>query len=256
MIKFCVLASSSSGNCYFLSTGKTRILIDAGLSKRETLVRLATIGEAENPIDAILITHEHTDHVCGLLPVAKEFGAPVFISRLTAPAISWGEFQPHIELFQAGSSFCVGDLDIDSFTIPHDAVDPVGFAFRSQGIKLAVATDLGYMTDSIRFHLRNANLILLESNHDLDMLKVGPYPWSVKQRVMSRMGHLSNDAACAFLKKDLDTSVDRVVLAHLSENNNHPAIVELLASQALSSRALFTSFTVAEPGKQSCVFAY
>lgn len=256
MVKFCILASSSSGNCYFLSTGKKRILIDAGLSKRETMLRLAAIGEANVPIDAILITHEHTDHVCGLLPIAKEFGAPVFISRLTAPAIAWGDYQPNIELFQAGSSFSIGDIDVDSFTIPHDAVDPVGFAFRSQGVKLAVATDLGYMTDSIRFHLRNSNFVLLESNHDLDMLKVGPYPWSVKQRVMSRMGHLSNEAACEFLKKDLDTSVDRVVLGHLSENNNHPAIVEVMASQALASRALFTTFSVAEPGKQSVVFDY
>ena len=230
--------------------------MDAGLSKKETLQRLAMLGEAGGKIDGILITHEHTDHVAGLIPIAKEFRAPVYVSRLTAPAISWGDFQPQVELFQAGSSFVVGDIDVDSFTIPHDAADPVGFCFRSQGIKISIATDLGYMTDSIRVHLKESNLLLLESNHDLGMLKVGPYPWSVKQRVMSRMGHLSNEAACEFLKKDLDTTVDKVILGHLSENNNHPAIVELMAEQALSNRALFTSFVVSEPGKQSGVFEY
>jgi phosphoribosyl 1,2-cyclic phosphodiesterase len=161
-----------------------------------------------------------------------------------------------VELFQAGTSFCVGDIDVDSFTIPHDAEDPVGFCFRSQGIKIAVATDLGYMTDSIRYHLRGTDLLLLESNHDLEMLKVGPYPWSVKQRVMGRKGHLSNDGACEFIRRDLDSTVSTLVLGHLSENNNHPEIVRLVASQALSGRELFTRLVVQEPGKVSESFTY
>ena len=256
MIKVCILASSSSGNCALVATGRTRVLVDAGLSKRETFQRLAAIGEAPESIDAILITHEHSDHVSGLITLARSLDIPVYLSNLTAPAIAWGEFQPKIELFQSGSSFTVGDIDVSSFTIPHDAIDPVGFCLRSEGIKIGIATDLGYVTDSIRFHLRQTDLLLLESNHDLEMLKVGPYPWSVKQRVMGRKGHLSNDVAGEFIKRDLDTTTSTLVLGHLSENNNHPEIVRLVASQALHGRELFTRLIVAEPGKQTEVFAY
>jgi phosphoribosyl 1,2-cyclic phosphodiesterase len=256
MIKVCILASSSSGNCALVATDRTKVLIDVGLSKRETFQRLAAVGEDPKSIDAILITHEHSDHVAGLVTLARTLNIPVYLSNLTAPTIEWGEFQPKIELFQSGSSFTVGDIDVASFTIPHDAIDPVGFCLRSQGIKIGIATDLGYVTDSIRFHLRSTDLLLLESNHDLDMLKVGPYPWSVKQRVMGRKGHLSNDVAGQFIKRDLDTTISTLILGHLSENNNHPEIVRLVASQALHGRELFTRLVVAEPGKQSEVFCY
>lgn len=232
------------------------MLVDAGLSRRETFARLTAMGKDPKSLSAILVTHEHSDHVTGLVSIAKFLNIPVYLSNLTAPAISWGEYQPKVELFQAGTSFCVGDIDVDSFTIPHDAEDPVGFCFRAQGLKIAVATDLGYMTDSIRFHLLRTDLLLLESNHDLEMLKVGPYPWSVKQRVMGRKGHLSNDVACDFIKRDLDSTVSTLVLGHLSENNNHPEIVRLVASQALNGRELFTKLVVQEPGKVSEIFAY
>jgi phosphoribosyl 1,2-cyclic phosphodiesterase len=161
-----------------------------------------------------------------------------------------------VDHFQAGSRFSIGDIDIDSFTIPHDATDPCGFCFRSQGIKIALATDLGYMPDSVKVHLRGADLLMIESNHDLEMLRIGPYPWSVKQRVMGRNGHLSNDVVREYLKKDLDSSVTTVVLGHLSEHNNHPAIVRLTADQALDGRRLFTRLVIAEPRKQTEVFQY
>ncbi|HEY3739542.1 MAG TPA: MBL fold metallo-hydrolase [Bryobacteraceae bacterium] len=256
MIKVCILASSSSGNCALVATNRTRVLVDAGLSKRETFQRLAAIGEDPKAINAILVTHEHSDHVAGLITLARSLDIPVYLSNLTAPTIAWGEFQPKIELFQSGSTFTVGDIDVSSFTIPHDAIDPVGFCLRSQGIKIGIATDLGYVTDSIRFHLRATDLLLLESNHDLDMLKVGPYPWSVKQRVMGRKGHLSNDVAARFIKSDLDTTTSTLILGHLSENNNHPEIVRLVGSQALHGRELFTRLIVAEPGRQTEVFCY
>lgn len=232
------------------------MLVDVGLSRRETFQRLAALGKDPKSISAILVTHEHSDHVSGLVAIAKFLDVPVYLSGLTAPAIAWGGYQPKIELFQAGTSFCVGDLDVDTFTIPHDAEDPVGFCFRAQGLKVAIATDLGYMTDSIRYHLRRTDLLLLESNHDLEMLKVGPYPWSVKQRVMGRKGHLSNDVACEFIKRDLDSTVSTLILGHLSENNNHPEIVRLVASQALNGRELFTRLVVQDPGKQSEMFVY
>src|SRR5882724_4284668 len=256
MIKVCILASSSSGNCTFIATDRTRVLIDAGLSNRETFQRLASIGVDRKSIDAVLVTHEHSDHVSGLVTLARALNIPVYLSNLTAPTIAWGEFQPKIELFQSGSSFTVGDIDVSSFTIPHDAIDPVGFCLRSQGIKVGIATDLGYVTDSIRFHLRGTDLLLLESNHDLDMLKVGPYPWSVKQRVMGRKGHLSNDVACDFVKRDLDTTISTLILGHLSESNNHPEIVRLCASQALHGRALFTRLVIADPKRATETFTY
>jgi phosphoribosyl 1,2-cyclic phosphodiesterase len=256
IVKVCVLATSSSGNCTFIGTDRTRILVDAGLSRKETLQRLAAIGEDAGSLSAILITHEHSDHIAGLVSLARLLNVPVYLSRLTAPAIPWGKFVPAIEHFQAGTRFAVGDIEIDSFTIPHDAADPVAFAVHAGGVKAAVVTDLGYLPDSIKFHLRGVDLLVLEANHDLDMLKVGPYPWSVKQRVMGRKGHLSNEVACDFIRKDLDTSVTTLVLGHLSENNNHPEIVRLMASQALDGRRLFTKLVVAEPRKQSEVFVY
>ena len=229
-----------------------------GLSKRDVSARLAAIGEQVESLDAILITHEHSDHVSGLVVLARQLNIPVYITRLTAPAIPWGEYSPQLDCFQAGATFTVGDIDVDSFTVPHDAVDPVGFCFRSAGIKIGVVTDLGYVPESIKFHLRGADLLVLESNHDLEMLKVGPYPWSVKQRVMGRKGHLSNEVVSSFIASDLDTSITTLVLGHLSEHNNHPEIVRNMAYQALdrARRTLFTRLVVAEPKGQTEVFCY
>ncbi len=191
------------------------------------------------------------------MTLARQLNIPIFITRLTAPAIPWGEFTPKLDCFQAGMTFSIGDIDIDSFTIPHDAIDPVGFCFRTQGIKVGLVTDLGYLTDSIKFHLRATDLLILEANHDLEMLRVGPYPWSVRQRIMGRMGHLSNDAACDFIRQDLDTAVSTLVLGHLSEHNNHPARVRMEALKALSNRGLFSpQLIVAEPKRQTEVFTY
>ena len=234
------------------------MLVDAGLSKRDVLARLAAIGESAESLDAILISHEHSDHVSGLVALARQLDIPVYITRLTAPSIPWGEYTPKLDCFQAGASFTIGDLDIDSFTVPHDAIDPVGFCFRAHGIKVGVVTDLGYVPDSIKFHLRGADLLILESNHDLEMLKVGPYPWSVKQRVMGRKGHLSNEVVSDFIWRDLDSSVSTLVLGHLSEHNNHPEIVRSMAERALdrARRSLFTRLVVAEPKGQTEVFTY
>ncbi|MBI3210889.1 MAG: MBL fold metallo-hydrolase [Candidatus Solibacter usitatus] len=256
IVKICALASSSSGNSIFVGTDRTRILIDAGLSRRETFLRLAKIGEDPEKLSAILITHEHSDHVGGLVRIAKKLNIPVFLTKLTAPAIDWDGFTPIVETFQAGASFTIGDVEISSFSIPHDAIDPVGYCLKANGVKAGIVTDLGYLPDSIGFHLRGTDFLLMESNHDLDMLKVGPYPWAVKHRVMSRRGHLSNDVVSTFIKETMDSSTATLMLGHLSEHNNHPAIVHLTASQALQSRGLATGLVVAEPGKQSEAFLF
>jgi phosphoribosyl 1,2-cyclic phosphodiesterase len=263
MVRFCVLASGSSGNSAFLATSKTRILIDAGLSVRELTKRLAEIGEKPEDLDAVIVTHEHSDHVSGLARLVRSYtkkkksALPVFVSRLTAPAIDWADLPaPPVEQFQAGSGWTIGNIVVQSFTIPHDAIDPVGFCIHAEGVKIGIATDLGYMPDSIKVHLRRVQLLLLESNHDLEMLKVGPYPWSVKQRVMGRNGHLSNAHTCDYLETDLDNGIQTLILGHLSEHNNHPEIVRLGAAQSLEARGLAPRLVIASQSRPTEVFSY
>jgi phosphoribosyl 1,2-cyclic phosphodiesterase len=254
-----VLASGSSGNAALLATENTRILVDAGLSMRELSKRLTSVGESLDSIDAILVTHEHSDHVSGLAVLARNKGvrATIYMTRLTAPAIDWGARPPaRLEAFQAGSTFQIGDIEVQSFSIPHDAIDPVGYCFEAQGVRIGVATDLGYVPESIKFHLRRTNVLLLEANHDLDMLKVGPYPWSVKQRVMSRVGHLSNLHVSDYLMQDLASCTANLILGHLSEQNNHPAIVQLVAAEALERRGLETRLSIASQTTPSEVFQF
>jgi phosphoribosyl 1,2-cyclic phosphodiesterase len=253
-----VLASGSSGNSSLVATTRTRILIDAGLGVRDLSRRLAASGESLDALDAILITHEHSDHVAGLCRLLRkiEKKIPVYITHHTAPTIDWENCEPVLERFQAGSSFMIGDIAVDSFTIPHDAIDPVGFTFRSFGVKVGIATDLGYIPDSIKYHLRSTDLLLLESNHDIEMLKVGPYPWSVKQRVMGRNGHLSNDVVSDFLSNDLASRTRALILGHLSEHNNHPELVRMSAASALERRGLETRLIIAEQNQPSEVFTF
>ena len=281
-----VLASGSKGNATVIAAGETRLLIDAGLSCRELLRRMAAAGEDAESLDAILITHEHLDHVAGLAVLARRLRIPVFITEPTHRAwaraltpkttmsyAKWLELRqqekageegavltmeavaeeegvdepvvkadptalPAVEYFRAGHRFCIGEIDIDPFTIPHDAADPCGFVFhaRTESIRMAIATDLGYIPPNVKQALRDVDVLLLESNHDLEMLKDGPYPWSVKQRVLSRVGHLSNAAAAEFLERDYDGGAHTIVLGHLSEQNNLPELARLAAEQAIAGR--------------------
>src|ERR1700723_1266397 len=239
-----MLASGSRGNSAVVASACTKILVDAGISCRETCKRLKTLGEDPHDLSAILITHEHSDHVYGLATLAKRLRIPVFMTGATHQA--WaravrnasGE-KPQLEKlerFESGHGFQVGDIAVKPFTIPHDAADPVGFTFRAEGIKIGIATDLGYLPVSVRDHLRGCDVLVMESNHDLEMLRVGPYPWSVKQRVMSRVGHLSNLVMSDFIADDLDSCTANLILGHLSEHNNHPEIVRLIATQSLEAR--------------------
>jgi phosphoribosyl 1,2-cyclic phosphodiesterase len=239
-----VLASGSRGNCALVHTSTTRILVDAGISCRETFRRMRMLGEDPRLLAAIVITHEHADHVSGLAVLARKLRVPVFMTGATHQ--TWSRamrdengVRPTIEcleVFSAGKSFQIGDIAITPFTIPHDAADPVGFTFRAEGVKIGIATDLGYIPASVRDHLRHCEVLMMESNHDLEMLRVGPYPWSVKQRVMSRVGHLSNDALAQFFTSDYDGGAAYVVLAHLSEHNNHPELARKAAEKALGPR--------------------
>lgn len=306
MVRFTVLASGSKGNSAVVSGGHTRILVDAGLSCRELFRRMRQAGEAPETLDAIIITHEHMDHIGGLAVTARKLGIPVYFTEATHRAwVRWitphrqmtyaqwveqcrkqaaerqaeatlqpdacdcddaegeagagaGEptvahtkpasqaedasrpdpaWLPSVQYFQAGRSFQIGDISVSPFTIPHDAADPVGFVFQAEGVRMAVATDLGYIPPNVKAQFRNVDLLLLESNHDLEMLRDGPYPWSVKQRVLSRVGHLSNEAAGEFLETGYDGQATYVILAHLSESNNLPDLARVTAERALAGHA-------------------
>ena len=348
-MRMTVLASGSKGNSAVISTGRTRILVDAGLSCRELFRRLALAGEDPAQLSAILITHEHQDHIAGLGVLARRLRIPVFISepthrawvrmltprttmtyaqwldrlaveraekerallaragvpsyaplppasaavedptpafeaiaalsaevagldpQLNAPLLEESDapeepcetagrsgqvpsrlgesatrpelptrvdptYLPAVEYFHSGTGFTIGDIEVSPFTIPHDAADPCGFIFSHLGIRFGLATDLGYMPPNVKSALRDVDLLLLESNHDLDMLKDGPYPWSVKQRVLSRVGHLSNVAAAEFLERDYDGGAHTIILGHLSESNNVPELARMAAEQAIGDR--------------------
>ena len=231
------------------------MLFDAGLSCRQIQLRLEAIGEDFRALDAIVVSHEHSDHVKGIEVLARKTGVKVYATQLTASALAWKKSVPEISTFEAGGRFFLQDLEIETFTISHDAIDPVGFCVHGNGSKLSIATDLGYVTDSARYYLRNSDLLVLESNHDLEMLKSGPYPWEIKQRVMSRDGHLSNTAVAEYLSKDWDRSSETIVLAHLSTNNNHPAIAEMDAQGALERvGARSTKLVVAKQDAPTEVF--
>jgi phosphoribosyl 1,2-cyclic phosphodiesterase len=243
-----VLASGSKGNCSIVSSSSTSILVDAGLSAKETLRRMALAGEDPGQIRAIVITHEHSDHVSGLAVLARKLAVPVFMTEAThhdwhkwsrrtqfkdRPELAQVE---RLERFHAGHRFHIGDISVQPFTIPHDAADPVGFVFTVEGVRVGVCTDLGYLPSNVRHALRGCDGLLIESNHDLEMLRNGPYPWAVKQRVMSRVGHLSNEELGRFLETDYDGGAAFLVLAHLSENNNLPDLARATAERALAPR--------------------
>jgi phosphoribosyl 1,2-cyclic phosphodiesterase len=333
MMRMTVLASGSKGNSTVISSSRTRVLVDAGLSCRELLKRMSIAGEDPAQLNAILITHEHQDHIAGLSVLARRLNIPVFFTEpthrawvrmltprttmtyakwldhvqrekearaavvaagapnsdlagqlaeesriiagiaaeaaalnpsdarsddpnatlelpvdpeeedLCAPASQPSAAQkldptylPAVEYFHSGTRFSIGDIDITPFTIPHDAADPCGFVFEAEGVRMALATDLGYMPPNVKSALKRIDVLLLESNHDLEMLRDGPYPWSVKQRVLSRVGHLSNHATAEFLQKDYDGAAAWIILGHLSESNNAPELAMLSAEQALGNQ--------------------
>jgi phosphoribosyl 1,2-cyclic phosphodiesterase len=250
-LRVSILASGSAGNLTLLETESTRILVDAGLGKRETLARLAAIGRDIECLDAVLITHEHTDHCNGLPQVLGIWKSPLYVTEPTMGALqrslpeTFAKRLRGVETISPGREFCVGDIHVHAFMIPHDAIDPVGFTFRANGVKVAICTDLGSMPELVKVHLRDTDCMILESNHDLDMLKIGPYPWVVKQRVLSRTGHLSNHAVSEFLADPdgFDAHARYLILAHLSEENNNIHTARISAEEALGRRPIEAAFT-------------
>ena len=221
--QICILASGSRGNAVYVSGGSTSILIDAGLSGIEIERRLNSKGLYPEDLDAILVSHEHTDHIQGVGVLSRRFNLPVYMSSKTEKAaVSQLGTVRVIKNFECGSPFTIKDLFIHPFSISHDAKDPSGFTVNQNGTKIGIATDLGIATSMVKEHLKGCSLLILEANHDEDMLINGPYPWPIKQRIKGRTGHLSNEASKNLLKELQHDRLKYVTLAHLSQTNNTP----------------------------------
>jgi phosphoribosyl 1,2-cyclic phosphodiesterase len=250
-MKFCSLASGSAGNSTFIASGTTRILVDAGLSVKTLKARLVDIGECIENLSAVLVTHRHNDHISGLARLVR-YGIkrgraiPVYLTGPTSEVIDWdGLEHPPVAIFNAGTPFSIGDIGVDSFTIPHDCVDPVGFTFSQNGSKIGFAHDLGFVPDAARYKFRDCQALMLESNHDIEMLRVGPHPNEVKLRVSGRYGHLSNAENHAYLGSEAPAGLRHLVLTHLSRDNNFPLLAETGAVEELRRRGIAATVTVA-----------
>jgi phosphoribosyl 1,2-cyclic phosphodiesterase len=225
-IAFQVLASGSKGNGLLVCSERTHILVDAGLSAAEMVRRLRIAGVDAKRLDAVIVTHEHQDHVRGIGVLSRRFDLPVYMSRGTSENLPEpvGELA-YLQLFRAGQTFAVGDLRISPFAISHDAAEPVALVIDSDGCRLGVCTDLGVATHLVRERLCGCQGLVLEANHDHDLLINGPYPWHLKQRIRSRHGHLSNADTCNLLRDIHHVGLQTVILAHLSETNNRPGLI-------------------------------
>ncbi len=221
-MKICSLASGSKGNCLYLETGDTRVLIDAGLSLRETLLRMEEVGIDASSIHAVLVTHEHIDHIRSAGSFSRKFKVPVFVSHLVHDKADAYLKKTQVSEFESGSVFAFREIQVDPVPITHDSCDPVGFVVESCEGRAASVTDLGIVTRLVTEKLRGCRFINLESNHDVDMLMNGPYPWALKQRIKSRHGHISNEESLELLHELAHEGLEALVIAHMSEVNNHP----------------------------------
>jgi phosphoribosyl 1,2-cyclic phosphodiesterase len=221
-LSVCVLGSGSRGNAIYVSDGATAILIDAGFSAREIDRRMRHRGLDPAGLSAILVTHEHTDHVRGIERLVRRYRLPVYLSAGTHEGAAALHELPEIHPFACGREFRINSLAVRPFSISHDARDPAGFTVGANGSRIGIATDLGHVTALVRDHLRGCRLLIVEANHDPDMLMGGPYPWFLKQRIRSRTGHLANHETGCLLADILHPGLEQVVLAHLSETNNRP----------------------------------
>lgn len=254
MIRFTVLGSGSTGNAVLICTDTTRVLVDVGMSAKETLRRLSEVGEDPANLDGILITHEHSDHAGGLRVFLKSVECPVFISDATLDSYysskrgaQEGEseglkrqvvLRDRTERIDSGHEFRIGDIDFEPFTVPHDAADNFGFVAEKDGVKVATLMDFGHFTTSMNEKLRGCDALVLESNHSIDMLKACTvYSWDLKQRIMGQQGHISNEDVATWLRDEFDGTARHIVLSHLSQKANEPNLAKLNAELALKERS-------------------
>lgn len=235
-VQFTILASGSAGNCAYLETDQARLLIDAGLSGRQIRQRLTALGRSPETLSGILLTHEHGDHTQGLTTTAAKLGIPVFCNRLTREATERQlETKLEARLFDTGGKFEVGDITVETFTVPHDAMDPVGYLLRTPAGNIGILTDLGHATKLVIERVRAANILVLEANHDVKMLQDDlRRPWALKQRILSRHGHLSNDAAATAAAEVVSAELRHLILGHLSRDCNRPELARRVVGERLA----------------------
>jgi phosphoribosyl 1,2-cyclic phosphodiesterase len=234
-VQFTILGSGSSGNCAYLETPEARLLIDAGLSGRQIRQRLLSIARTPENLTGILITHEHHDHIQGLAVLATKLNVPIYCNRLTKEAIELHVGAPvRCQIFTTGGSFDVNDVRVDTFSVPHDAYDPVGFLLHTSAGRIGFLTDLGHATKLVIERVKCANALVLEANHDMKLLQDDTRrPWSIKQRILSRHGHLSNAAAAEAAGQIVSADLRQLYLGHLSGDCNRPEIAHRTVSEKL-----------------------
>ncbi|AMQ04513.1 MULTISPECIES: MBL fold metallo-hydrolase [Sporosarcina] len=242
-MRFSVLASGSSGNAVFIESDEHTFLVDAGFSAKKMDSLMAGIDRSMKKVDGIFVTHEHSDHIKGIGVVARKYGTPIYANEKTWQAMDGlvgnipleQRFQFDMETVKS-----FGSLDVQSFAVSHDAADPMFYVFHENGRKLAVITDTGYVSDRMKGFIRGADAFVFESNHDVSMLQVGRYPWSVKRRILSDVGHVSNEDAAVAMSEVVDQKDTRIYLSHLSKDNNMKDLARMSVTQTLETCGIRT----------------
>jgi phosphoribosyl 1,2-cyclic phosphodiesterase len=235
-VRFTILGSGSSGNCAYVETEETRILIDAGFSARQIRNRLASISRSPENLTGVLITHEHSDHIQGLATLCEKLRIPIYCNRPTKDAIAFqAKANLDYRIFTTGSAFELGDITVESFSVPHDAQEPVGYMLRTASANIGFLTDLGHATKLVIERVRPAHALVLEANHDVKLLQECPHrPWSLKQRILGRHGHLSNEAAADVAAEIMSPELRHLYLGHLSRECNRPEIAQKTVANKLA----------------------
>ena len=249
------LGSGSAGNAYYFESDGTSILVDAGFGPRETAKRLEQIGRELANLRAIVLTHEHYDHMRGAESLARKLSIPIYMTRGTLDASAIDRDETPIVVFNNNSTFPIGELNVHACRTLHDATDPACFVIEARdGTRVGIASDLGYVDDQVKRHLSGCDGLFFESNHDLDMLRMGTYPWSLKRRIMSRFGHLSNDDSMLAVQRMIGADLKTLCLIHLSEKNNHESIVRDMAGRLMQRNGVQLELAIAKQFEATGMF--
>lgn len=256
-MRFSVLASGSSGNAFYLETDEVKLLVDVGLSGRQMDRMFNEVSVDPNELTGILVTHEHSDHIKGLGVLARKYNLPIYANEKTWKKMSKniGEISLDQKFhFEANSTKTFGNVDVESFSVSHDAADPMFFAFHHGQDKIALVTDLGYVSDRIKKTIEGANAFIFEANHDINMLQMGHYPWNVKRRILGDYGHVSNEDSGLALSEVITNKTERVYLAHLSKDNNMKELARMSVEQILRERGIQTNLYDTDPDTPTSMF--
>ena len=249
------LGSGSAGNAYYFESDGTSILVDSGFGPRETAKRLEQIGRELMHLRAIVLTHEHYDHIKGAESIARKLSIPIYMTRGTLDASTIDRNETPIVIFNNNSTFQIGELNVHACRTIHDAADPSCFVIESRdGTRVGIASDLGYVDDQVMRHLSGCDGLFFESNHDLDMLRMGTYPWSLKRRIMSRVGHLSNDDSMHAVQRMIGADLKTLCMIHLSQKNNHESIVRDMAAGLLARTGVQLELGIAKQFEATGIF--